>query len=236
MFKSVALLAFIIFTSSTIAAPANILNSLAKCGSGPSINVIFFSDSDCQTAVPATVYTRPVYGDNSCYFNSTESYSSLIVDHIDDHFIGTNSALEVGYSTGDSCDWTYGLKNSIATRHTVGQCQYVGIPTGTGKPTRAGNEYRLTTLQGWSLRNWDFKLLLDLRGGSSSFLSIYRFDVRLWIILLLIYPRPVRDNVPETCWWETDILQSDKLFLCTTLSYSFLLLLRSDYLAHSRPM
>jgi len=148
MVLSSTIFSLVALASSALAAPASSPNIFAKRDSGPSINVIFFSDSSCQTTVPPTIYTRPVYGDDACYFNSTEAYSSLIIDHIDDQFIGTNSALEVGYSTEDTCDWTYGLKYSIATRDTVGQCQFVGIPTGMGKPTRSGNEYRLTTLEG----------------------------------------------------------------------------------------
>jgi hypothetical protein len=146
--KAVAILPVLSHTLSVFAAPTASVDSVAKRGSGPSINVIFFSDSNCQNTVPPTIYTRPVYGDEPCHYNSSELYSSLIIDEIDDQFIGTNSALEVGYATGDTCDWTHSLKYSVATRDTVGQCQFIGIPTGMGKPTMGGNEYRLTTLMG----------------------------------------------------------------------------------------
>jgi hypothetical protein len=116
--------------------------------SGPSINVIFFSDNNCTTTVPATIYTRTVTGGVPCYVFPTEYYQSLLIDEIDDQFIGTNSALQVGNTAGDTCDFTDALKYSIATRDSVGQCQFIGIPSGAGKPLKGGNEYRLTSLEG----------------------------------------------------------------------------------------
>jgi hypothetical protein len=72
----------------------------------------------------------------------------VIIDEIDDQFIGTNSALEVGLaSSADKCDFTHSVKFSIATRENVGKCLFIGIPQGQGKPLGQGNEYRLTTLQ-----------------------------------------------------------------------------------------
>jgi hypothetical protein len=147
MFKPTAILALVpLFLASTQAAPTT-ETTLSKKDSGPSINIIFFSDNNCQTTVPPTIYTRPVFGDHPCYFDAGQNYQSILIDEIDDQFIGTNSALEVGVTDGDTCDFTNSLKYSIATRDTVGKCQFVGIPTGQGKPLRGGNEYRLTTLQ-----------------------------------------------------------------------------------------
>jgi len=72
----------------------------------------------------------------------------VLIDEIDDQFIGTNSALQVGNTDGETCDdFTHSLKFSIATKENVGKCLFVGIPTGMGKPLRGANEYRLTTLQ-----------------------------------------------------------------------------------------
>ncbi|KAF2429790.1 hypothetical protein EJ08DRAFT_661467 [Tothia fuscella] len=120
---------------------------LAKRCSGPSINLIFFSDNNCTTTVPSTIYTRTVYGDEQCYINPGQLYSSVLIDHIDDQFIGTNSALQVGNTAGDTCDFGNSVKFNIATRDTVGQCQFIGINSGPGKPLKGGNEYRLTNLQ-----------------------------------------------------------------------------------------
>jgi hypothetical protein len=147
MFKPTTLFALLpLFLASVQAAPTTEA-TLSKKDSGPSINVIFFSDNNCQTTVPPTIYTRPVFGDQTCYFDAGQNYQSILIDEIDDQFIGTNSALEVGVTDGDTCDFTHSLKYSIATRDNVGECQFVGIPTGQGKPLRGGNEYRLTTLQ-----------------------------------------------------------------------------------------
>jgi hypothetical protein len=88
-----------------------------------------------------------VYGDESCYIYPNELYSSLLIDEIDEQFIGTNSALQVGNTGGDTCDFTNSIKFNIATKDIVGQCQFIGITSGPGKPLKAGNEYRLTSLQ-----------------------------------------------------------------------------------------
>lgn len=138
-----------LFLSSVQSSPVSSSpRDLAKKDSSPSINVIFFSDNNCTTTVPPTIYTRPVYGDVASYFYPDELYQSLIIDEIDDQFIGTNSALQVGNTEGDTPDFTYSLKYSIATRDMVGECQFIGIPAGQGKPLRGGNEYRLTSLEG----------------------------------------------------------------------------------------
>jgi hypothetical protein len=147
MAKQSILLSLAVLASSVFAAPASSATTLKQRDSGPSINVIFFSDNNCTTTVPPTIYTRSVYGDDQCYINPTELYSSLLIDEIDDQFIGTNSALQVGNTAGDTCDFEFSLKYNIATRDTVGKCQFIGIPAGHG-PLRAGNEYRLTTLEG----------------------------------------------------------------------------------------
>lgn len=116
--------------------------------SGPKINVIFFSDDACQNTVPATIYTRDVFGSVPCYNNfPDQSYKSLIIDEIDDQIIGTNTALQVGVASSDQCDFTESIKFNVATRDQVGKCQFIGIPQGQGKPLGAGNEYRLTNLQ-----------------------------------------------------------------------------------------
>jgi hypothetical protein len=116
--------------------------------SGPKINVIFFSDDNCQTTVPKTIYTRDVFGSVACYDNfPDQSYKSLIIDEIDDQIIGTNTALEVGVASSASCDFTHSVKFNVATKDLVGKCQFIGIPQGQGKPLAAGNEYRLTSLQ-----------------------------------------------------------------------------------------
>jgi hypothetical protein len=70
-----------------------------------------------------------------------------LIDEIDDQFIGTNSALQIGNTGGDTCDFTNSVKFNIATKDIVGQCQFIGITSGPGKPLKAGNEYRLTSLQ-----------------------------------------------------------------------------------------
>ena len=115
---------------------------------GPKINVIFFSDDTCQTSVPKTIYTRDVFGSVPCYDNfPDQSYKSLIIDEIDDQIIGTNTALQVGVTNSDQCDFTESIKFNVATRDLVGKCQFIGIPQGQGKPLAAGNEYRLTNLQ-----------------------------------------------------------------------------------------
>lgn len=116
--------------------------------SGPKINVIFFADDACQNTVPATIYTRDVFGSVSCYNNfPDQSYKSLIIDEIDDQIIGTNTALQVGVASSDQCDFTQSIKFNVATRDQVGKCQFIGISQGQGKPLGAGNEYRLTNLQ-----------------------------------------------------------------------------------------
>ena len=147
MFKSSVLLTLLPLLFTSIQAHPTLGAAAAKRDSGPSINVIFFSDNNCTTTVPPTIYTRTVYGDNSCYINPTELYSSLLIDEIDDQFIGTNSALQVGNTAGDTCDFTNSNKFSIATKDTVGQCQFIGITSGPGKPLKGGNEYRLTSLE-----------------------------------------------------------------------------------------
>jgi hypothetical protein len=146
MFNPTVVLATLPLLLSTLtqAAPA----TLRQRDSGPSINVIFFSDNNCTTTVPPTIYTRTVYGDESCYFNPGEDYQSLLIDEIDDQFIGTNTALQVGNTAGDTCDFTISEKFSVATRDTVGQCQFIGITSGPGKPLKGANEYRLTSLEG----------------------------------------------------------------------------------------
>jgi len=132
-----------LFLSSIDASP------LTKRDSSPSINVIFFSDTNCTTTVPPTIYTRPVYGDESCYFYPNQDlYQSLIIDEIDDQFIGTNTALQVGNTAGDTCDFEDSLKYSVASKDVVGQCQFIGIPGGAGQLLKGGNEYRLTSLEG----------------------------------------------------------------------------------------
>jgi hypothetical protein len=148
MFKTSVLLSLLpfLFSSPIQAAPTSSAG-LQQRDSGPSINVIFFSDNNCTTTVPPTIYTRTVYGDDACYINPNELYSSLLIDEIDDQFIGTNSALQVGNTPGDTCDFGNSVKFNIATRDTVGQCQFVGITSGPGKPLKGGNEYRLTSLE-----------------------------------------------------------------------------------------
>lgn len=136
-----------LFLSSILATPIS-SQDLTKKDSGPAINVIFFSDINCTTTVPPTIYTRSVYGDVASYFWPTELYQSLLIDHIDDQFIGTNSALQVGNTAGANANFTFALKYSIATKETVNVCQFIGIPAGQGKPARGGNEYRLTSLEG----------------------------------------------------------------------------------------
>jgi hypothetical protein len=135
----------LLFSTLTQAAPA----ALKQRDSGPSINVIFFSDTNCTTTVPPTIYTRTVYGDGSCYVYPGDNYQSLLIDEIDDQFIGTNTALEVGNTAGDTCDFTIREKFSIATKDTVGQCQFIGIAsTQPGQPLKGANEYRITSLEG----------------------------------------------------------------------------------------
>jgi len=155
MFKSSALLSLLplfLLPFSEAAPTTHAATSLAERQSGPSITVIYFSDTNCTTTVPPTIYTRQVYGDEPCYYDPTELYSSLLILEIDDQFIGTNTALQVGYTDnnacGATCDWTNSIKFDIATKDLVGQCQFIGIPTGMGKPDMPGNEYRLTSLEG----------------------------------------------------------------------------------------
>lgn len=116
--------------------------------SGPRINVIFFSDANCQNSVPQTVFGRDVFGSVACYNDfPNETYSSLIVDYIDDQIIGTNTALEVGIASSTECDFEHSVKFKVANKDVVDECQFIGIPTGQHKPTVAGNEYRLTNWQ-----------------------------------------------------------------------------------------
>jgi hypothetical protein len=115
---------------------------------GPRINVIFFSDSACETTVPSTIFTRNVFGSVPCYDNfPNQTYSSLLIDEIDDQIIGTNTALQVGVTSSDQCDFAHSIKFNVATKDLVGKCQFIGIPQGQGKPLSPGNEYRLTNLQ-----------------------------------------------------------------------------------------
>lgn len=151
MFKSSILLTLLPFLFSAQAAPTANPGAvtLSERQSGPSITVIFFSDTNCTTTVPPTIYTRRVYGDVACYDNYPDQlYSSLLILEIDDQFIGTNTALQVGYVESETCDFTDSIKFDIATDALVDQCQYIGIPTGMGKPDMPGNEYRLTSLEG----------------------------------------------------------------------------------------
>ena len=68
---------------------------------------------------------------------------------IDDQFIGTNTALQVGYTEkAGECDWTVSEKFSVATKENVGVCQFIGIDAGMHLPLKPGNEYRLTSLEG----------------------------------------------------------------------------------------
>src|SRR3954470_516036 len=106
MFKSSVLLSLIPFLLSSVQAtpvPAQEISS-RDYPTGPSINVIFFSDNQCTNTVPATIYTRNVTGGVPCYSYPDELYQSVIIDSIDDQFIGTNSALQIGYSEKDTCD------------------------------------------------------------------------------------------------------------------------------------
>jgi hypothetical protein len=151
MYMPSVLLSLLPLLASSVQAAPTSNAGLAKRASGPSINVIFFSDSNCQTTVPSTIYTRTVFGDERCYSNPDQLYSSVLIDEIDDQFIGTNSALQVGNAAGgacgEDCDFTNSVKFNIATRDLVGKCQFIGIASGPGKPLKGGNEYRLTNLQ-----------------------------------------------------------------------------------------
>jgi hypothetical protein len=149
MFKPSILLSLLplLLLSSVQATPIS-GQVLEKRDSGPSINVIFFSDNNCTTTVPPTTYTRPVYGDHTCYIYPSELYQSLLIDKIDDQFIGTNSALQVGNTANETCDFQHSFKFSIASRYMVGKCQFIGISSGIGQPLKGGNEYRLTSLDG----------------------------------------------------------------------------------------
>jgi hypothetical protein len=148
MYKSSVILSLLPLFLSSIQASPTTAQGLDTRDSGPSINVIFFSDDNCTHPVPATIYTRPVFGDEACYIFPAQLYRSLLIDEIDAQFVGTNSALQVGNTPGDTCGWGTALKYSIATRDTVGECQFVGIPSGPGQPLKGGNEYRLTSLEG----------------------------------------------------------------------------------------
>lgn len=147
MFKPAALISLLPLLSTFAMAAPTSPTTLSERASGPKISLIFFSDNNCTTTVPQTIYTRTVYGDEPCYFDPTELYSSVLINEIDDQFIGTNSALQVGNTAGDTCDFTNSVKFNIATRDLVGQCQFIGITSGLGKPLKAGNEYRLTNLE-----------------------------------------------------------------------------------------
>lgn len=139
-----------LFLSSVHATPlgAPVAALKSRDSSGPSITAIFFSDNNCTTTVPSTIYTRKIYGADNCHFDADEVYNSLEIIEIDDQFIGTNTALQVGNSGEGACnDFERSEKFSIATRDDVGKCLFVGITGGMGKPLVGGNEYRLTTLQ-----------------------------------------------------------------------------------------
>ena len=134
--------------SQTPTETSTLLPPTTNIPSGPKINVVFFSDNSCQITVPESIYTRDVFAQGICYNDFPDQYyKSVIIDSIDDQFIGTNSALEIGVASSNSCDFTNSVKFNIATRDSVGKCQFIGIPQGQGKPLGAGNEYRLTTLQ-----------------------------------------------------------------------------------------
>lgn len=152
-----------VFLASATAAPNP--HCPAPSHNGPKVNVIFFSDSQCKTTVPKTIYTRNVFPGTCTNNFPDQSYSSLIIDHIDDQFIGIlappssrvswltpagkNAALIVGNSPNHMCNFTKSVKFSVANRENVGKCQFVGIPQAApGKPLLAGNEYQLGTLQG----------------------------------------------------------------------------------------
>lgn len=147
MYKSIiaAAATALAFTSSVAATPLG----ARQTDSGPKIVNIFFSDDNCTTTVPETIYTRYVYGDHACYndFDKAETYKSLMILEIDDQFIGTNTALEIGNSDADTCDWTHSIKFNIATKDDLKKCQFVGIPGGMHTPLLPGNEYRLTSLE-----------------------------------------------------------------------------------------
>lgn len=114
---------------------------------GPKIKVIFFSDDKCTQTAPTTIYTRDVFPGRCANDFPDLGYKSLIIDHIDDRFIGTNSGLQVGNTNNDTCDFTNSVTFSIGTKDNVGKCQFVGIPQkALGKPMLFGNEYRLTSL------------------------------------------------------------------------------------------
>ena len=115
---------------------------------GAKINVVYFSDDKCTNTVPKTIYTREVLA-GPCKVNPHQTYKSLIINSIDDQYIGTNSALQVGNTNSGNCDFTNSVKFSIATRDQVGKCQFIGIPqAGPGKPLLPGNEYQLAPLMG----------------------------------------------------------------------------------------
>ena len=118
---------------------------------GPKINVIFFSDTACTQSIPKTHYTRDIQAGKCVndfhYHNGPPLYKSLIIDHIDDQFVGTNSALQVGNTNSKACNFTNSEKFSLASKHVVGKCQFIGIPQqGPGKPLLYGNEYQLAPL------------------------------------------------------------------------------------------
>lgn len=115
---------------------------------GPKVDLIFFSDDKCTQTVPSSNYVQDVFA-GPCTDNFPEQfYKSVIIFHIDDQFIGTNSALQIGNSNDETCNFTNSIKIPIATRDDIGICQFIGIPQkGPGKPLLVGNEYQLTTLQ-----------------------------------------------------------------------------------------
>ena len=115
---------------------------------GAKINVIYFLDDKCTSTIPKTIYTRNVFA-GPCTVNPHQTYNSLIIDQIDDQFMGTNSALQVGNTNSGNCNFTNSVEFSIATRDQVGKCQFIGIPqAGPSKPLLPGNEYQLAPLMG----------------------------------------------------------------------------------------
>ena len=141
------------YASGVFAATLSVLSTasattlLARRTLDPNVNVTFFSTSDCSIGFPSTTHHTTIFSGPAVDNFPCDSYSSLIINAIDDRFIGQNAALQIGNTGSATVDFTNSIKFNIATKDTVGQCQFVGISGGQGKPLLSGNEFQIAPLQ-----------------------------------------------------------------------------------------
>jgi hypothetical protein len=117
---------------------------------GPKINVSFFSDSACKTDFAGSSFlnSRDVFvtAKDQCSIDFPETYSSIIINSIDEAFIGSaDFQFQIGNTPSAAsrqCDFNGFISFAISNRDKIGQCQFVGIQQ-EGGPVLPGNNYQI---------------------------------------------------------------------------------------------